>query len=54
MVSSDVLNAIFSSVVDATEEAIVNAMLAAETMVGRDGITAHQLDPAVVGDFWAR
>jgi D-aminopeptidase len=30
---------------DATEEAIVNAMLAAETMVGRDGITAHALDP---------
>jgi D-aminopeptidase len=29
---------------DATEEAIVNAMLAAETMVGRDGITAHALD----------
>jgi D-aminopeptidase len=31
---------------DATEEASVNAMLAAETMVGRDGITAYGLDPA--------
>lgn len=29
--------------VEAVEEAIVNALLAAETMVGRDGITAHAL-----------
>ena len=29
--------------VEATEAAIVNALLAAETMVGRDGITAHAL-----------
>ncbi len=28
-----------------TEEAITNALLAAETMTGRDGITAHALDP---------
>lgn len=30
---------------DSTEEAILNAILAAETMVGRDGITAYGLDP---------
>jgi D-aminopeptidase len=30
---------------DATEEAIVSALLAAETMVGRDGFTAYGLDP---------
>jgi D-aminopeptidase len=30
---------------DATEEAIVNALLAAETMTGRDGITAYSLEP---------
>ena len=28
---------------EATEAAIVNALLAAETMTGRDGITAHAL-----------
>jgi L-aminopeptidase/D-esterase-like protein len=28
---------------EATEAAIVNALLAAETMIGRDGITAHAL-----------
>jgi D-aminopeptidase len=32
-------------VAEGTEEAIVNALLAAETMTGRDGITAHALDP---------
>ncbi len=34
---------LFDAVVEATEEAIVNALLAAETMVGRDGVTAHAL-----------
>jgi D-aminopeptidase len=34
---------LYDSVVDATEEAILNALLAAETMTGRDGITAHAL-----------
>jgi D-aminopeptidase len=31
--------------VEATEESILNALLGAETMTGRDGITAHALDP---------
>ena len=31
--------------VEATQEAILNAQLAAGTMVGRDGVTAHALDP---------
>jgi D-aminopeptidase len=34
---------LYDGVVDATEEAILNALLAAETMTGRDGITAHAL-----------
>ena len=34
---------LLEAAVEATEEAIVNALLAAETMVGRDGITAHAL-----------
>jgi D-aminopeptidase len=36
---------LFEAVVEATEEAILNALLAAQTMTGRDGTTAHRLDP---------
>jgi D-aminopeptidase len=39
------INPLLEAVAEATEEAVVNALLAAETMVGRDGITAHALDP---------
>jgi D-aminopeptidase len=39
------MNDLFAAAVEATEEAIVNALLAAETMTGRDGNTAHALDP---------
>ena len=39
------MNPLFEAVVDATEEAILNALLAAETMTGRDGNTAHALEP---------
>lgn len=35
----------FEAVAEATQEAILNAQLAAATMVGRDGVTAHALDP---------
>ena len=34
---------LFDGAIEATEEAIVNALVAAETTVGRDGITAHAL-----------
>jgi D-aminopeptidase len=34
---------LFWAVIEATEEAILNALVAADTMVGRDGITAHAL-----------
>jgi D-aminopeptidase len=37
------LDPLFEATVEATEEAIVNALCAAETMTGRDGITAHAL-----------
>jgi D-aminopeptidase len=43
MLSDAYITPLFDAVVEATEEAIVNAMLGAETMVGRDGITAHAL-----------
>jgi D-aminopeptidase len=38
------MNGLFEAVIEATEEAILNALLAAETMVGRDGNTAHALE----------
>ena len=43
MLSDIYITALFDAVVEATEEAIVNAILGAETMVGRDGATAHAL-----------
>jgi D-aminopeptidase len=39
------LDPLFHGVIEATEEAVVNALLAAETMTGRDGVTAYALDP---------
>jgi D-aminopeptidase len=43
MVVDRVITPLFQAAVEATEAAIVNALLAAETMTGRDGITAHAL-----------
>jgi len=37
------MNQLFPAVVQATEEAILNAMVSAETMTGRDGLTAFAL-----------
>ena len=45
MLSNNYVDPLFDAVVEATQEAILNAQLAAETMVGRDGVTAHALDP---------
>ena len=42
------IDELFEAVVDATEEAILNALLAAETMTGRAGHTAHALDPQLL------
>ena len=44
MVAGSSIDPFFEATAEATEEAIVNALLAAETMTGRDGITAHALD----------
>ncbi len=38
------ITSLFWAAIEATEEAILNALVAAETMVGRDGITAQALD----------
>jgi D-aminopeptidase len=43
MLPNERITPLFDAVVDATEEAIVNVLLAAETMTGRDGVTAHAL-----------
>ena len=42
-VSNDRISPIFNATVEATEEAIVNAMIGAETMTGRDGHTVNAL-----------
>ncbi len=54
MVVDKAVNPLFQAAVEATEAAIVNALLAAETMVGRDGITAHALDHERLLDIMAR
>jgi D-aminopeptidase len=45
---------LFLAAVEATEAAVVNALLAARTLVGRDGITAHALDHGRLLDVMAR
>jgi D-aminopeptidase len=43
MVAGAALTPLLLATVEAVEEAIVNCLIAADTMVGRDGITAHAL-----------
>lgn len=43
MLPDEAISPLFEAVVDATEEAIVNALVAADSMTGRDGITAYAL-----------
>ena len=43
MYPNDRLDALFEAAVEATEEAIVNALVGAETMTGRDGLTVCSL-----------
>jgi D-aminopeptidase len=42
------LDPLYYAVIEATEEAIVNCLLAAETMTGRGGATAHALEPGML------
>jgi D-aminopeptidase len=48
------LDPLFEATVEATEEAIVNALVAAETMTGRDGVTAHRLPHERLVEVMAR
>jgi D-aminopeptidase len=43
MLANEHMDALFEATVQATEEAVVNAMIAARTMVGRDGYTVEAL-----------
>jgi D-aminopeptidase len=43
LLANDSLDPLFTATVEATEEAIVNALVAAETMTGANGVTVHAL-----------
>ena len=43
MAANDRITPLFEATVQATEEAIVNAMLAAQTMTGADDLTVYAL-----------
>ena len=45
------MDPLFDAAVEATEEAIVNAMVAAETLTGRDGVTAHAIPHDALRDL---
>ena len=53
MLVDEHINALYDAVIDATEEAILNAMLAAETMTGRGGATVYALEPAALTEALA-
>jgi D-aminopeptidase len=50
----DRLSPLFAAVAEATEEAILNALLAASDMTGRDGITAHAMTPDLLSRAFAQ
>jgi D-aminopeptidase len=54
MLPDAAITPLFWGAIEATEEAIVNALVAAETMVGRDGITAHALPHDALREVMAR
>ena len=43
MLNDGRINLLYEAVIDAVEESILNALLAAETMTGRGGNTVHGL-----------
>ncbi len=54
MVVDKAISPLFQAAIEATEAAVVSALLAAETLTGRDGITAHALDHDRLLDVMAR
>ena len=53
MLANERIDQIFYAAIDATEEAIVNALLAAETTSGKGGATAHRLDHELLRELLA-
>jgi D-aminopeptidase len=45
MLPNERMTPLFHAAAEATEAAILNALLAATTVTGRDGVTAHGLEP---------
>ena len=43
MLPNQLMDPLLKATVEATEEAVINALVAAETMTGRDGNTAHAI-----------
>ncbi len=54
MLGNDSITPLFWATIEAAEEAIVNAVVAAETMVGKNGAVAHGLDPDRLVDVMRR
>jgi D-aminopeptidase len=54
MLSDGEITPYYAAVIEATEEAILNAMLAAETMTGRDGHTVYALDGQLLAEVLRR
>ncbi len=54
MLSDGEISPYYDAVIDATEEAILNAMLAAETMTGRDGNTVYALEGELLAEVLRR
>lgn len=54
LLANERLNPIFGATVEATEEAVVNAMVAAETMTGADDVTVHALPHERLREILAR
>ncbi|GIU97002.1 MAG: D-aminopeptidase [Actinomycetota bacterium] len=54
MLADGAITALFWGAIEATEEAVANALVAAETMTGRDGITAYALPHDELVAIWRR
>ena len=50
MLADPEVSRFYDAVIESIEEAILNALLAAETMTGRDGHTAYRLEPELLLD----
>ena len=48
MLSDGEISPFYDAVIEATEEAILNALLAAQTMTGWQGNTVHALEPELL------